>query len=158
MNLHVFAFLGKTNISNDKQNDIADDIYYYVTSFKSLIPTGKERAISVDISVFLTLDSCFKRALCVPAGEGLNQWQRWLSIFFPLEYTTSRLIACINNKPRRGYFGGRFVDHKLINRELFCFSFHISRRYVQDYQDIRAIRIEGIFKDLSQPQTSTCSK
>lgn len=106
----------------------------------------------------ITLDSCFKRALCVPAGEGLNQWQRWLSIFFPLEYTTSRLIACINNKPRRGYFGGRFVDHKLINRELFCFSFHISRRYVQDYQDIRAIRIEGIFKDLSQPQTSTCSK
>lgn len=106
----------------------------------------------------ITLDSCFKRALCVPAGEGLDQWQRWLSIFFPLEYTTSRLIACINNKPRRGYFGGRFVDHKLINRELFCFSFHISRRYVQDYQDIRAIRIEGIFKDLSQPQTSTCSK
>lgn len=106
----------------------------------------------------ITLDSCFKRALCVPAGEGLNQWQRWLSIFFPLEYITSRLIACINNKPRRGYFGGRFVDHKLINRELFCFSFHISRRYVQDYQDIRAIRIEGIFKDLSQPQTSTCSK
>lgn len=106
----------------------------------------------------ITLDSCFKRALCVPAGEGLNQWQRWLSIFFPLEYTTSRLIACINNKPRRGYFGGRFVDHKLINRELFCFSFHISRRYVQDYQDIRAIRIEGIFKDLSQPQTSTCLK
>lgn len=106
----------------------------------------------------ITLDSCFKRALCVPAGEGLNQWQRWLSIFFPLEYTTSRLIACINNKPRRGYFGGRFVDHKLINRELFCFSFHIRRRYVQDYQDIRAIRIEGIFKDLSQPQTSTCSK
>lgn len=106
----------------------------------------------------ITLDSCFKRALCVPAGEGINQWQRWLSIFFPLEYTTSRLIACINNKPRRGYFGGRFVDHKLINRELFCFSFHISRRYVQDYQDIRAIRIEGIFKDLSQPQTSTCSK
>lgn len=104
----------------------------------------------------ITLDSCFKRALCVPAGEGLNQWQRWLSILFPLEYTTSRLIACINNKPRRGYFGGRFVDHKLINRELFCFSFHISRRYVQDYQDIRAIRIEGIFKDLSQPQTSTC--
>lgn len=106
----------------------------------------------------ITLDSCFKRALCVPAGEGINQWQRWLSIFFPLEYTTSRLIACINNKPRRGYFGGRFVDHKLINRELFCFSFHISRRYVQDYQDIRAIRIEGIFKDLSQPQTSTCLK
>lgn len=106
----------------------------------------------------ITLDSCFKRALCVPAGEGLNQWQRWLSILFPLEYTTSRLIACINNKPRRGYFGGRFVDHKLINRELFCFSFHISRRYVQDYQDIRAIRIEGIFKDLSQPQTSTCLK
>ena len=92
-------------------------------------------------------DSCLGRALCVPAGEKINQWQRWLLIFFPLEYTTSRLIACINNKPRRGYFGGRFVDHKLINRELFCFSFHIRRRYVQDYRDITATRIEGIFKD-----------
>ena len=74
MNLHVFAFLGKTNISNDKQNDIADDIYYYVTSFKSLIPTGKEKAIPVFLTLkdSITLDSCL-RALCVPAGEGLNQ-------------------------------------------------------------------------------------
>lgn len=65
----------------------------------------------------------------------MNQSQRWLLIFFPLEYITSRWLACINNKVGWGYFGRRFVDHKLINRELFCFSFHIRRRYVQKHRE-----------------------
>lgn len=144
-------------ISNDIQNDTPDNISYYYTNFKSLIPNGKEKQflIFVTLKRFKEISTAVWRALCVPAGEEINQWQRWLLILFPLEYITSRLITCINNKLGRGYFGGRFVDHKLINRELFCFSFHIRRRYVQDYQDITATRIEGIFKEFCSRHNRT---